>query len=161
MLYEKINPIYAYTTFFRVTPFVSTYTLTHSAMVALLSNRTEHFDVVLVDIFMADALLGLGQHFGAPIIALSSYPTKSISLLVGSPITMSYMPNLLVGFTDRMLVLQPNTRNDLRPSVCVHRQADIPRGPGESGSGFAQSALCHKRAEATHAEHDRNRRHSH
>lgn len=66
--------------------------------------REDHqFDVVVVEICFADALLGIGYHFKAPVIGISAFgPSSWTSDLVGSPNFASYVPFFTNHYTDRM-----------------------------------------------------------
>ncbi|XP_055304710.1 UDP-glucosyltransferase 2-like [Sitodiplosis mosellana] len=67
----------------------------------LLQNR--HFDVVIVEVFVGDALLSLGQYYNAPVIGFSTtVPSKWTSDLVGLSPFASHVPNILCGFSDKM-----------------------------------------------------------
>lgn len=61
----------------------------------IASNR--HFDVILLDIFLDEALLGLGHRFNAPLIGVSTLGAcKWTTDLVGAPSPMSYVPHPLL-----------------------------------------------------------------
>lgn len=63
----------------------------------------QHFDAVIVEVLLNDALLGLGQYYGAPVIGLSAFgASKYTTDLVGSPIFASYIPFVSNHYTDRM-----------------------------------------------------------
>lgn len=63
----------------------------------------EHFDLIFLEIFFNDAMLGYGHHFNAPIIGMSTVgATKWIADLTGSPLPISYIPNIFLPFTDKM-----------------------------------------------------------
>lgn len=65
--------------------------------------RNEQFDVVLVQIFVGDALLSLGHYFNAPVIGISpTTANKWTRDLVGAPNLASFVPHILTGYTDRM-----------------------------------------------------------
>ncbi|EDX13415.1 UDP-glucosyltransferase 2 [Drosophila simulans] len=67
----------------------------------LKQNRT--FDGVICETFMNDAHYGFAEHFGAPLITLSSLgATGWTSDLVGTPSPPSYVPHSLLRFGDRM-----------------------------------------------------------
>lgn len=102
MWYDQLNPIHSILNFYALSIMITNYTLTHPAMVELLANDNEHFDVIIVEVIFADALLGLGQHYNAPIIAFSTYPSWSVASLIGEPILMSYIPNLMLSHADNM-----------------------------------------------------------
>lgn len=63
----------------------------------------QHFDVVVVEILLNDALLGFGHYYNAPVIGLSAFgATKYTTDLVGSPNFASYVPFVSNHYTDRM-----------------------------------------------------------
>lgn len=65
--------------------------------------RNDHFDVVLVQVLVGDAILGLGHYFNAPVIGVSPSPSNKWSRdLVGAPNLASFVPHILTGYTDRM-----------------------------------------------------------
>lgn len=77
-------------------------TLHDPAFQTLLHTESE-FDIVLVETFMTEALLGLGHHFKAPVIAVTTFGINKFSSdLVAAPESPSYIPNLYIGYTDRM-----------------------------------------------------------
>lgn len=84
---------------------VQTYTngtLAHPHFQQLLRSDA-HFDVVIIEYFMCDAFLGLGHHFNAPVIILTSQSgIKRAFDFVGSPVIPSFMPNLYTSLSDRM-----------------------------------------------------------
>ncbi|XP_037817464.1 UDP-glycosyltransferase UGT5-like [Lucilia sericata] len=67
----------------------------------MASNHT--FDAVIYDIFLSEALFGLSEHFKAPLIGLSTLGAISENNdMVGSPSPPSYVPNIMLKFTDHM-----------------------------------------------------------
>lgn len=65
------------------------------------------FDVVIVEIFGTEALLGLGHHFKAPVIGVSTFgASKWTADLVGTPLIPSYVPNTFTPHSDRMTFLE-------------------------------------------------------
>lgn len=67
----------------------------------------QHFDVVIVEVLLNDALLGLGQYYNAPLIGLSAFgASKYTTDLVGTPIFASYVPFTSNPYTDRMTFWQ-------------------------------------------------------
>lgn len=65
--------------------------------------QKEQFDVVLVLIFVGDALLSLGHYFNAPVIGISPHTANKWTRdLVGAPNLASFIPHTLAGYTDRM-----------------------------------------------------------
>lgn len=67
----------------------------------------EHFDVVIFEVFVCDAMIGLGHYFNAPIIGFSTIgASKWTSDLVGLSDLSSFMPYISNGYSDRMTFLQ-------------------------------------------------------
>lgn len=67
----------------------------------------QHFDVVIVEILLTDALLGFGNFYNAPVIGLSAYgASKHTTDLVGTPNFASYIPFTNNPYTDRMTFSQ-------------------------------------------------------
>lgn len=65
--------------------------------------QKDQFDVVLVLVFVSDALLSLGHYFNAPVIGISPHAANKWSRdLVGAPNLASFIPHTLTGYTDRM-----------------------------------------------------------
>lgn len=63
----------------------------------------EHFDVVIHEVYICDALIGLGHYFNAPVIGFSTIMhSKWTSDLVGLSDFTSHSPNIYNGFTDQM-----------------------------------------------------------
>lgn len=68
---------------------------------------TQTYDLVIVEIFVSEALIGLGQHFGAPVIAVSTFgANKWTADLVGTPSPMSYVAHAFSTFSDRMTLAE-------------------------------------------------------
>lgn len=71
-----------------------------------LKNK-QHFDVVVVESCLQDALFGLSHHFNAPLIVTSAFgATKWTTDLVGAPNFASYIPHLNNHYSDHMTFWQ-------------------------------------------------------
>lgn len=69
---------------------------------ALLKSN-EKFDVIIMDQFYNEALLGIGYHFQVPVILLSSLESPMWThYMVGNPDYYSYMPNAYLKTKSRM-----------------------------------------------------------
>lgn len=67
----------------------------------MFSNET--FDLLLYEIFINDALIGLGQHFNVPTIGFSTLGTSRwVQEYTGSPLPASHLAHFLLGFSDHM-----------------------------------------------------------
>jgi hypothetical protein len=79
----------------------------HSPNVVKLMQSDEKFDLLFLEIFLDDALLGFAQHYNVPVVAMSTVgATKWVNDLTGSPNPISYIPNTFLSFTDRMTFFQ-------------------------------------------------------
>jgi UDP:flavonoid glycosyltransferase YjiC (YdhE family) len=68
-----------------------------------LLNSDESFDVVIIEHFLNEALIGIAHHFNAPVVFLA--PVASCAknnYLFGNPSPSSYVPDLLGSFTKHM-----------------------------------------------------------
>lgn len=79
----------------------SNYTLNHPNTRKLMETRS--FDLVIVEIFCTEAMLGFGQHFNEPVIAVSTFgASKWTNDLVGTPSPLSYVPHAFSTLSDKM-----------------------------------------------------------
>lgn len=86
---------------------ISNYTLSHKVTQEFLNNPAEQFDVIIMEIFLNDAMFGFGHHFNAPIIGLSTFgSSQRTNDLVGTPAPLSYVTNFRLSYTDRMTFSQ-------------------------------------------------------
>lgn len=70
-------------------------------------NSKQNFDVILMGAISQEALLGIGHHFKAPIIITSpSGMNMFVDDLVENPALYSYVPNMLLNYSDRMTFVQ-------------------------------------------------------
>uniref|UniRef100_A0A182QUC8 UDP-glucuronosyltransferase n=1 Tax=Anopheles farauti TaxID=69004 RepID=A0A182QUC8_9DIPT len=78
-------------------------TLTSPAVQRLLQSANETFDLLVLEIFMDDALLGFGDRFRCPIVGMSTFGASTfINDLTGTPQPLSYVPHQMLSFTSRM-----------------------------------------------------------
>lgn len=72
---------------------ISNFTLRHPVTKKFLETDQE-FDVVILEIFLTEPLLGFAQKFKAPIIGMSTFgASKWTADLVGTPSPLSYVPH--------------------------------------------------------------------
>lgn len=65
--------------------------------------REESFDLVILGNFLNDFLIGVAGHFKCPIIInFSASPTQHMAKLMGNPLELSYVPDLLTGLQQPM-----------------------------------------------------------
>lgn len=87
--------------------FITNFTLTHPRMTEFLADPNEHYDLVICEIFVSEAMLGLGHHFNAPIIGFSTFGSSMwTNHLVGTPSPLSYVPHPFLSFSNRMTFVQ-------------------------------------------------------
>ncbi|XP_073845090.1 UDP-glycosyltransferase UGT4-like [Musca autumnalis] len=76
------------------------YEMSHNLLVdeqVRIMMANESFDLIIIDITLTEALFGLGEYFGAPMVAISYWSTMtSIDELVGNTTPLSYIPNLIM-----------------------------------------------------------------
>lgn len=78
-------------------------TFYHPAVQRFMTDKGEHFDLVITEIFGSEALIGFGQHFKAPVITVGTFGTvKWLDDLVGNASPASYVPHPFLSFTDKM-----------------------------------------------------------
>lgn len=72
---------------------ISNFTLMHPKMKKFLETDQD-FDVIVLEIFLDEPLLGLAHKFNAPIVGFSTFgASKWTTDLVGSPSPLSYVPH--------------------------------------------------------------------
>lgn len=75
-------------------------TLTDPKVRALFNRK---FDLVIVEVFGTESLIGLGQIYDAPVIGFSPFSTcRWIDDLIGNPSPLSYVSHPISEFPDRM-----------------------------------------------------------
>lgn len=85
---------------------ITNHTLRSRAFSTLITSN-EHFDVIVMEVFLNEAMVGLSHLFGAPIVGYSTIgTTKSTSDMVGSPSPLSYIPHCMLPFTEEMNFVQ-------------------------------------------------------
>ncbi|KAG5871164.1 hypothetical protein JTB14_016314 [Gonioctena quinquepunctata] len=68
----------------------------------LLKSRQE-FDLVIMEYFMNDAVLGIGRLFKVPTVLVSALPSSTLNNhLFSNPLPTAYVPNILTQFTGSM-----------------------------------------------------------
>lgn len=99
----QMNLISKFKFLYKNTLFMTNFTLQHPEMKKLMKSN-EKYDLIILDLFLTDALLGLSTVFdNAPIVALSANgPHEWVNELIGSPRPASYVPHMYTDFTDRM-----------------------------------------------------------
>lgn len=72
-------------------------------MKKILHNPEEQFDLIIMELLQTDTLLGIAEHFKAPIIGVSSFGTDPyIDDLVNNISPIAYTPLVTGTFTERM-----------------------------------------------------------
>lgn len=83
------------------------HTMNDAKVQELLQSKDAEFDLILLDHFLNDALLGFGLRFNAPVILTSStVMNKWIERSVGNPHNPAYNPHLFLGYTSPMTFWQ-------------------------------------------------------
>uniref|UniRef100_A0A336LS81 UDP-glucuronosyltransferase n=1 Tax=Culicoides sonorensis TaxID=179676 RepID=A0A336LS81_CULSO len=96
------NPLQMLRDFFGETTDLTRLTLEHPNVRKLL-NSNETFDLVFFEIFLNDAFLGFAHYYNCPAICMSTIGmTPWANDLVRTPSPMSFIPNGLLPFKDKM-----------------------------------------------------------
>lgn len=83
------------------------YTMNYPAVQDLLKDDTMKFDLLIMDQFLTDALLGFAHLYQIPAILTSSSATnKWTNKYVGNPNNPAYNPHIFLGYTSRMTFWQ-------------------------------------------------------
>lgn len=101
-----VSPVNILYMLFKMGKEQSEYTLQHSNVKKLMQSNKQ-FDVILSEVFSLEALLGFGQFYNAPVIAMSTLGnSKWTNDLIGNPSPLSYISHFLLSYTDRMTFYQ-------------------------------------------------------
>lgn len=80
--------------------------LNSTAMRKLLKSK-QQFDVILMEQFNSDCMMGVAHKLQAPVIGLSSCALMPWHYnRIGNPHITSYIPSLFVGYSDKMTFVQ-------------------------------------------------------
>lgn len=118
----KLNPGITFPFLHSMGAQMSTDVLSHPKIQELM-NSGEKFDAVVVEIFNNDALLGLAQHFGCPVIGVTTYGVvKWVDAMTSNQSPYSYVPNPCLGLVDKMTYTErlSNTFYSLIESFFYH-----------------------------------------
>lgn len=81
---------------------ITNHTLSLKAVKEFIHSKPT-FDVVVMEIFVNEAMLGFAESFNAPVIGFSTFgASKWTTDLVGTPSPPSYVPHPFLSFKDRM-----------------------------------------------------------
>lgn len=81
---------------------LTSHTLSHPKVQDLIKSKT-HFDVIVLEIFVNEAMLGFGKLFNAPIVGMSTFGANNwINDMVGTPSPLSYNPHFMLEYTEKM-----------------------------------------------------------
>ena len=77
---------------------ITNFTLNHPKVDAFLA-KDQDFDVVILEIFLNEPMIGFAHRFKAPVIGFSTFgASKWTTDLVGSPSPLSYVPHPFLRF---------------------------------------------------------------
>lgn len=94
--YQSINFIYS------MGDFIVEQVFTHKEIQKLLKS-TEHYDLIIMEQFLNEALLYFGHHFKAPVIILCAIGSGSwTNQYVGNPAPLSHVPSVFLTFNSKM-----------------------------------------------------------
>ncbi|XP_001654514.2 UDP-glucuronosyltransferase 2A3 [Aedes aegypti] len=87
---------------YNIVNFFSNTTLSSPEVMKLLRSD-EKFDLIILEIFLDDALLGFADHYKCPVVGMTTHGTLEwINTLVGNPQPLSYVPHVHIGFSNPM-----------------------------------------------------------
>lgn len=98
----QMNMISKFKFLYKNTLVMTNFTLQHPEMKKLL-NSSQKFDLIILDLFLTDALLGLSTVYDCPVVALSANgPHTWVNDVLGSPRPASYVPHMYTDFNTQM-----------------------------------------------------------
>ncbi|XP_037904808.1 uncharacterized protein LOC119647761 [Hermetia illucens] len=103
---RKMSTLESFTSIFEMGEMITNVTLQERIIQDLMKSN-EKFDVVIVEVFMNEALLGLANHLKAPVIGVSTFGASLwVCEMVGSPSPISYVPSPFSNLPDNMDFMQ-------------------------------------------------------
>jgi hypothetical protein len=82
---------------------LSKYTILDPEVQKLLHDKTEKFDLVILDLLFNEALLGFGPHFNASTVVISTFgQIKYLNDAMHNPQILSMIPHPFLTYTDQM-----------------------------------------------------------
>jgi glucuronosyltransferase len=97
----QMNLISKFKFLYENTLLMTNFTLQHPEMKKLL-NSNEKYDLIILDLFLTDALLGLSTVFNCPIVVISANgPHTWVNVVLGSPRPTTYVPHKYTDFIIR------------------------------------------------------------
>lgn len=86
---------------------MTNFTLNHEVFQKFVYTNKVKYDVIVMEIFMNEAFLGLGPLLNAPVVGFGTFgASKWSNDMVGNPTPMSYVPHFQVKFADKMNFFQ-------------------------------------------------------
>ncbi|XP_063702026.1 UDP-glycosyltransferase UGT5-like [Culicoides brevitarsis] len=85
---------------------MTNHTMDHPKVKQFLKSDAK-FDVIVLEIFVNDAMLGFGSHFKAPVVGISTFGANNwVNEMVGTPSPLSYNPHFNLEYMERMTFMQ-------------------------------------------------------
>lgn len=104
--FADMNPLVSLAFMFSSGAQLSEHALINEDVQKLLKSN-EKFDVVIVELFAIDALLGFGQHFDCPVIGVNTFDGVYWNdVFTGNESPYSYVPMVFLGLHDQMTFSQ-------------------------------------------------------
>nr|CAD7570301.1 unnamed protein product [Timema californicum] len=73
----------------------------------LIHSKNHHFDIIVIESFMSEAMLGFAHKFNASIIQICPFVGEEfVGDSVGNPFPYAYAPSAFLGYTDHMTFLE-------------------------------------------------------
>lgn len=97
-----MNPLFSLSFLFTFGEAQAEHVMTSESVQTLLKSN-EKFDLVIVELFAIEALLGFGQHFNCPLIGVNTFDAIYWNdIYTGNESPFSYIPNVFLGMPDHM-----------------------------------------------------------
>lgn len=128
--FQKLPVAFMITVLLRFGADLCNITLTNPNVTSLFNRK---YDLVIVEIFGTEALIGLGEIFDAPVIGFSTFSTSRwTNDLIGNPSPLSYISHPFLEFPDKMNFLHRmhNTMFYMYESIVLlflHHPLQVPK----------------------------------
>ncbi|KAM7362331.1 uncharacterized protein ACRADG_013090 [Cochliomyia hominivorax] len=113
--------------------------------------KSEKFDLIIVEAFNSEVLYGLGEHFNAPMVGVSTFGTINfVDILVNNISPMSYIPHMSLPYDNHMSLKERviNTVTNLIDDYC-YRKLMLPKQEALYNKYFPNAKLSFHEAQTS------------